>query len=410
LAGGYPAFFLSGFKIQKMLRGQLSFGSSKSYARNALVITQFTASTVLIISSLFIYRQLNYMQNKKLGYNKEQVVTVQNIYALGDNIATFRQEMLRQPAVEAVTVSSSIPTPSTRNTWSFLKTPELRGDNGLNLQRWATDPDFLNTLNIELVAGRFFDENLTTDSTAIVINESAARAIGLADPIGTKIYTSETREVESERDFTGHTIIGVVKDFHWSSLRNKIEGLVMVLEPSNNLISFRYQGDKSAEVLAALESNWTKLAPDAPFSYEFMDDAYSQVYQAEQRISIIALLFTALAIFISCLGLLGLVAYMAEQRTREIGIRKVLGASVTNIIQLLSSDFIKLVVVALLIAVPISYYFMNNWLADFAYRIDLSGWTFAAAGVLTLFVALLTVGAQALQAALINPVDAIQND
>lgn len=410
LAGGYPAFFLSGFKIQKMLRGQLSFSSSKSYSRNLLVIIQFTASTALIISSLFIYRQLNYMQNKKLGYNKEQIVTVNNIYALGDDVATFRQEILRHSGVEALTVSSSIPTPSSRNNWSYLTSPELKGDNGLNLQRWATDENFLNTLGIELVEGRFFDKNLTTDSTSIVVNESAVRAIGMTNPIGKKLYTPNEIGNTSENEFVGHTIIGVVKDFHWSSLRDDIKGLVMALEPSNNLISLRYQSEKSAEVLSALENTWSKFAPDAPLTYEFMDEAYAQIYQTEQRISIIALLFTGLAIFISCLGLLGLVAYMAEQRTREIGIRKVLGASITNIIQLLSADFIKLVIAALIIAIPISYYFMNNWLADFAYRIDLSGWTFAVAGLLTLVVALFTVGTQALQAALVNPVDAIQND
>lgn len=412
LAGGYPAFFLSGFSIQRMLRGKLSFGSSKSYSRNALVVIQFTASTILIISTLFIYRQLNYMQNKKLGFDKEQIITVKKGYALGDQLNAFKQEMLNLPTIKTATVSSSLPTPSNRNTQSFMTSRGFNADNGLNLQYWATDPNFLNTLNIEVVKGRYFDKNLPTDSTAIVLNEAAVRAAGLIDPIGKKIYTNNVNPSEATEDheFISHTIIGVVKDFHWSSLRSNIDGLALKLAPVSSLITFRYQGDQSAEVIAALEQQWQKMVPDSPFEYEFMDDAHAQMYRTEQQIGTIALLFTSLAIFISCLGLLGLVAYMAEQRTREIGIRKVLGASVSNIVGLLSKDFMLLVVIALIIAVPVAYYFMNTWLSDFAYHIELNIWTFAAAGVLTVVVALLTVGVQALQAALINPVDAIQND
>lgn len=412
LAGGYPAFFLSGFNIQRMLRGQLSFGNNKSYSRNFLVVVQFTASTVLIISTLFIYRQLNYIQDKKLGFNKEQVITVKKTYVMGDQINTFKQEMLQLPTITAATVSSSLPTPSNRNTQSFMTSREFRQDNGMNLQYWATDPNFLNTLDIELVEGRYFDKNLPTDSTAIVLNETAVKTAGFTNPIGKKIYNNNTNpsEYTGNEDFISHTIIGVIKDFHWSSLRDNIEGLALKLAPVNSMISFRFQGDKSAEVIAQLEQKWQKMVPDTPFEYEFMDDAFAQTYRTEQRIGIIALLFTGLAIFVSCMGLLGLVAYMVEQRTREIGIRKVLGASVTNIVGLLSKDFMILVVIALVIAIPIAYYFMSNWLSDFAYHIELNTWTFASAGVLTLVVALITVGIQALQAALTNPVDAIQND
>jgi putative ABC transport system permease protein len=264
---------------------------------------------------------------------------------------------------------------------------------------------------MQITQGRDFDPARMTDSTAIVINETAARELGLTDPIGQKLYTSRTKAVDSKpEDYEELTVIGVVKDFHFRSLHDNIGSLFLQPGRENGALSVRMKGADAAPVIAALETQWARFSPDQEPRFRFMDETLNRMYGAEQRIGKIALLFALLAAFVSCLGLFGLAAFTTEQRTKEIGIRKVLGASVSGITRLLAGDFLKLVGIAIVLASPVAFYFMQHWLTDFAYRIDIQWWMFAAAGLVALGVAALTVSFQSIRAALANPVKSLRNE
>jgi putative ABC transport system permease protein len=412
LAGSYPAFFLSAFDSIRVLKGQVTGMGRGQSLRSALVVFQFAISVALIISTLLVFKQLNYIQHKKLGFNKEQVVILDDAYALGDKIYTLKEEMLKQPGVESGTVSGFLPVSSNRSDYTFSKIRGFDKDNTVSMQQWEVDNDYLKTMGMEIVQGRAFDPARMTDSTGLILNETAARLFGFDDPIGQKVYVPEgnLQGAPKPEDFTELHIIGVVRDFHWSSLREHIGALSFKLGKSQSLVSFRYQGAETAPLIAALEKNWKALSPDQPFSYRFLDESFARMYKTEQRIGKIAGIFGLLSILISCLGLFGLAAFTTEQRTKEIGIRKVLGASVTSVVGLLSRDFLKLILVALLIASPVAYYFMKLWLSDFAYSINISWWIFAAAGSIAVVVAFVTVGYQSLKAALANPVKSLRSE
>ena len=412
LAGSYPAFFLSAFDSIRVLKGQVTGIGRGSRFRSVLVVFQFTVSVALIISTLLVFKQLNYIQNKKLGFEKNQVIILDDAYALGNKIYTLKAEMLQHPAIESATVSGFLPVASNRSDNIFSKVRGFDKDNAVNMQRWNVDNDYLKTLNIEIVQGRAFDPARVTDSTGLIINETAARQLGYADPIGQKIYVPEGNlsSAPKPEDFAEYQIIGVVRDFHWSSLRDNIGALCFQLGKSESTVCFRYKGAETASIIAALEKNWKALSPDQPFSYRFLDESFARMYDAEQRIGKIAGIFGLLSILVSCLGLFGLAAFTTEQRTKEIGIRKVLGASVSSVVGLLSRDFLKLILVALVIATPLAYYFMKTWLSDFAYRIDIQWWIFVLAGSMAILVAFLTVGYQSMKAALANPVKSLRNE
>ncbi len=411
LAGSYPAFFLSAFDSIRVLKGQVSGIGRGSRFRSVLVVFQFAVSVALIVSTLLVFKQLNYIQNKKLGFNKSQVIVLEDAYALGDKIYTLKSEMLRQSGVERATVSGFLPVPSNRSDNAFSKVRAFDKENSINMQQWQVDNDYLPTLGMEIVQGRGFDPARITDSSGIIINETAARLIGYADPIGQKVYLLEQMQgVPRPEDFTELHIIGVVRDFHFSSLRDNIDALCMRLGKSTNLASFRYKGTETTAIIAALEKNWKALSPDQPFNYRFLDESFARVYSTEQRVGKIAGIFGLLSILVSCLGLFGLAAFTTEQRTKEIGIRKVLGASVGSVVGLLSRDFLKLILIALVIATPLAWYFMKQWLSDFAYRIDISWWAFAIAGAAAIIIAFLTVGFQSMKAALRNPVESLRSE
>ncbi len=412
LAGSYPAFFLSAFDAIRVLKGQVRGIGRGSGFRSVLVVFQFTVSVALIISTLLVFKQLNYIQNKKLGFEKNQVIILDDAYALGDKIYTLKEEMLRYPGIESATVSGFLPVSSNRSDYGFSKVRGLDKDNSVNMQRWQIDNDYFKTMNMEIVQGRAFDPARVTDSMGIIINETAARQFGFADPIGQKVYflDGNLRQSPQPEDFKELHIVGVVRDFHWSSLRENIGSLCFQLGKSRGLASFRYKGAETASIIAALEKNWKALSPDQPFSYRFLDESFAKMYDAEQRVGKIAGIFGLLSILVSCLGLFGLAAFTTEQRTKEIGIRKVLGASVSSVVGLLSRDFLKLIFVALVIATPLAYYFMKTWLSDFAYRIDISWWVFVLAGSMAILVAFLTVGYQSVKAALANPVSSLRNE
>lgn len=413
LAGAYPAFFLSGLNPMRMLRGSKGNRGGESSLRSALVVFQFMASSALIIGTILVYSQLKYIQNKNLGFNKEQVLVLQSAYGLGNNVNSFKEAMLQVPGVDQATVSAFLPVASARSNSTFNSSREFSIDNSVNMENWSVDYDYLTTLGLELTEGRFLDRNFPTDSSAIILNETAAKNFGFQeDPIGKNVYviSGPIQGAPQPEDFTELTVIGVVKDFHFASLRDNIGSLGLYLGNSAGNIAFRYQAAQSQEVLAALENNWRKMAPGQEFSYTFLDEAFSNMYESEQRIGTIALLFAALAIFVSCLGLLGLASFMAEQRTKEIGIRKVLGANIPGIVWMLSKDFLRLVLIALVVAAPLAYYFMEQWLQDFAYRIDITWWVFALAGGIALVLAFGTVSFQSIRAALTNPVESLRSE
>jgi putative ABC transport system permease protein len=360
------------------------------------------------VGTVVVYNQLNYIRTTRIGFQKDQVLNIFNTRSLGNNLQAFKNDVLKMPGIKTGTVSGFLPVPSSRNDNTFSKEAVIDSKSGLNMQVWAVDEEYLNTMGMEMARGRFFSKNFGTDSTAIVINESAAQLLGYADPIGKKIYGNPNGAPGAS--LLTYTVIGVVKNFHFESMHQHIGPLSMLLISHPGITSFKVSAGNLQPLLKQVEAKWKALNPAVPFNYQFMDDAFNNMYRAEQRVGKVAVAFALLAIIIACLGLFGLVTYAAEQRTREVGIRKVLGASVSSIVTLLSKDLLVLVLVAALFAFPIAWYAMHTWLQDFAYRIQLNWWIFAMAGFAALLIAFLTVCFQAIKAAVANPVKSLRTE
>lgn len=408
LAGSYPALFLSGFKPVSVLKGKLNLGAKGGTFRNVLVVFQFATSIILIIGTIVVYQQLDYIQNKNLGFNKEQVIIVNETHVLGKQAPAFKNEVLGMTGVQSGTLSGYLPVSgSSRSDNTFSKEAVMSTESSFGMQQWKIDHDYIPTMGMEIVEGRNFSREFSTDSSAIILNETAAKTFGPGDVVGEKIYMVSDFETG---ELTEYEIIGVVSNFHFESLRENIGPLAFLLGNSTGHTSFKINAANIPQVLTGIKDNWDNMATDLPFSYRFMDEAFDDMYRTEQRLGKIALIFSLLAILVACLGLFGLSTFVAEKRIKEIGIRKILGASVNGLVQLLSRDFLKLVIIAFAVATPIAWYVMNIWLQDFVYRIEISWLHFAVAGFLALFIALATVSYHAVKAAIMNPAKNLRSE
>ena len=403
LAGMYPAFFLSSFKPIATLKGKLTAQTNTYNLRSGLIVFQFFIAICLITGTIVVYEQMKFIQTTKLGYDKEQLLVLNNSWALGNKERVYRDQLLNDPRIENVTISGYKPVgPSNNN--NALAYPEGQENQLMNTLEYQIDEQYIPTLGMQLITGRNFSPAMPTDSQAMIINETAARAFGWKDnAVGKKIV----RENSVRGHNASYTVIGVVKDFHFKSLHEAITPLLMVLHPETGLI-LKVKTKDITGLLTSLKQQWATFHTEEPFSYSFMDELYNKTYTAEQKTGSILNIFAVLTIFVACLGLFGLATYTAEQRAKEIGIRKVLGASVTQVTSMLSKQFIKLVCIACIIAFPLSYWIMHQWLLDFAYRVNLSAWMFIAAGCIAILIALCTVSVQAIKAALANPVQSLR--
>ena len=401
ISGSYPALYLSSFRPVRVLKGLPKFSNSALWFRKGLVVFQFTLSIILIIGTIVVSKQVNYIQTTHLGYDKENLLYISLEGDLGAKYELFKSQGLKMPGIQNVTKITDGPTRINNGTtgvqWNG-KDPNLK----IDFAHAAIGYDFIKTMQLQLAQGRDFSKDFATDSVGYIINETALGIIGYQDPIGKPITQWK---VEG-------TIIGVLKDFHFNSLHTQINPLILRLGENTGGRSalVRTEPGKTKEALASLEQICKELNPQFPFSYKFSDEEYQKFYTSEQVVSKLANYFAVLAIFISCLGLLGLVMFAAEQRTKEFGIRKVLGARPATLFNLLSKEFLLLVLMAMTIASPVAWIAMNNWLQDYVYRIDISWWMFAVAGVFAVFIALITVSFQAVKAALANPVKSLRTE
>ncbi len=408
LAGSYPAFFLSAFDPVTVLKGNTLKGGKNSWLRSTLVISQFTVSIILIIGTFVVKEQLDYIQNKNLGFNKNQIVLVKKTDDIGRQIETFKKELLSNPSITSVTNCNTYPGgPSVGNS-AYLAGGQS-GDKSQLLMQMAADYGFVDTYQIPMKEGRYFSKEHPSDTlNTVVVNEATIKIFGIKNPIGKKII-AVGNSPETSRAFT---IIGVTKDFNYESLHSKIRPLVIHLfvpgRGFGRYTAVRVASGDIKNTLTYIRDKWHKLAGAQAFEYNFFDQEFAKLYESEQRTGKLFTSFSILAIIIATMGLFGLVAFITERRTKEIGIRKVMGASISEIVFLLSKEFSKWVLLANIIAWPVAYYLMNNWLKDFAYRANISLWLFPMAGILVLLVSLLTVSSLTFRAARANPANSLK--
>lgn len=407
LAGLYPAVFLSSFVPIEVLKGRFKLQGGS--LRNLLVVFQFASSIILIIGTIIIYRQINFIQQRNLGYNKDHILIINDAYVLEKQAIPFKNEVLKLNGIVSGTLSGYLPTPSNRSNGSKWAEGHFDLKGGVMTQNWDVDYDYMKTFDMKLTQGRNFSKEFGTDTMGVIINETAAKNFNFGENAINKGILTLKGNFGNETDT--YRVIGVVKDFHFESMKSKIGAICMFLKTSRGNVSFKLDKNLDlANTIKQIEKKWAQMAPGQPFSYEFMDDSFNSVYKAEQRIGKISLAFALLTILVACLGLFGLVTFVAEQRIKEIGIRKVLGASVASILQLLSKDFLKLIIISIVLASPIAYYFMKKWLQDFEYRISIEWWVFVATGVVAITIALITVSYQAIKAAVANPVKSLKTE
>jgi putative ABC transport system permease protein len=396
ISGSYPALYMSTFSATDSL-GFKGVMQSKSWFRNILVLFQFSVAIFLIAATLMVQKQMDLVMNESLGFNKEQVILLENAHYLEDS-ETFKEKLLVYPDVLQASASFSVPGNKLIN-WGY----GIEGsDQGYSINCNMVDDSFMETMGLELLAGRTFTTNYEAETNKVILNETALKVFGIEeDPIGKICYLWNDRSIP-------HEVIGVVKDYHWESKHMEIRPHALMhltvqewIEPL--YISVKYRGSDTERMIAILEETWEEEISEIPFEYAFLDEHYDQIYANEKQTRSLLYLFAGIAIFISCLGLFGLASFMAERRTKEIGIRKANGASTGNILRILSIDFTRWVVIANLVAWPVSWLAIRRWLETFAYRVDIAYWIFIAAGILAFIIALATVSFHAIRASRMNP-------
>lgn len=415
LAGVYPSLFLSAFKPVNVLKGNLALGMKSGAVRSALVVFQFSISIVLIIGTIAVNYQLSYIQNKKIGFNKDQVIVIKDAYGLGNQLQSFKEEVLKDSRIASGTISGFLPVSGTSrndNTyWPFGSQPTQ--DNMVSLQCWRVDYDYVKTLGMKIKLGRDFSKEFRSDSSAVIVNEAALNLFGYkADPLGKKISTfkGDTKNDIIPGITDDFSVVGVVEDFHFESLKQNITPVALFLSKSTGLISFRFEAKDTKEVITSIEKTWKSIAPDMPFSYSFLDQDFGKMYSSEQRLGKIFVVFAGLAIVIAGLGLFALTSFTAEQRTKEIGIRKVLGASVSSIVVLLSKEFGKLILISFIIAAPLAWWCVDWWLKSYTYKTEIGVMVYLLAGVSAFLIAWLTIGYQSIKAATNDPVRSLRSE
>jgi putative ABC transport system permease protein len=402
LGGSYPAFFLSRFSPLTVLKGEVTQGSAGSIFRKILVVIQFTISVAMIICTMVVFRQLKYLKNMDQGFNQENVLTLELNQGMVRKYPVLKLALLENNEIKYVTSTNTQIGEGSGKVIFNMETDQGMAQRGINFA--VVDHDFIDALGIKIVSGRDFQQDMPSDTlTGVVVNETLAKRLGWSDAIGKKVQLGDGAQINAR-------VIGVMKDYHQTGMYNEIESLMLVYRERNNIIYIKLSGNNKEQTMSFIENKWKEVFPDQPFTYTFLSERFNRQFEADEKRGKIFTIFTILAILIACLGLFGLASYMVEQRTREIGIRKVFGADEGVIIRLISRDFIILILISIIIAIPAAYYFMSNWLENYVYRTNIGVSILAGAALMTIMLTFITISYKAYQAAILNPASSLKTE